>query len=82
MPLYDYRCLKCGKEFEQFSKIDNRLEVKCSCGGKTEILMSTVHKDWFRPGYWEDFDDKPIYVSSKNHLKRLCREYGVYSRAL
>ena len=82
MPLYDFQCLKCNKEFEQFSKIDRRLSVKCSCGGKTKVLLSTASKDWFKPSVWEDFTDYPIEVTSKKHLKELCKKHGVYARAL
>ena len=83
MPLYDILCLKCNKEFEVFSKIDDRNNIKCQCGGKTKILLSPPHKDWFRPNeLWEDFTDHPIEVTSKKHLKQLCKEHGVYARAL
>jgi len=82
VPLYDFQCLKCGKGFEQFSKLDNRLNVKCSCGGKTSICLTTAKRDWFRVHINEDFDGTPIEVTSKKHLKELCKKHGVYSRAL
>lgn len=82
MPLYDYVCNRCGKEFEQVAKIADREATKCSCGGSCRILISSTRRDWFRPGYWRDFAETPIYVESKRHLKDLCKKYGVYSRAL
>ncbi len=83
MPLYDYRCKKCRFEFESFNKIENRLNQKCpKCKSTCNLLITGVKKDWFRPGYWEDFSEEPIYVESKQHLKNLCKKYGVYSRAL
>ena len=83
MPLYDYRCSKCRHEFEQIAKINDRLDVKCpKCQSKCNILITGAKRDWFRAGYWEDFDEQPIYVESKGQLKQLCKKYGVYSRAL
>lgn len=32
MPLYDYKCLKCGDVKEKIAKYDQQnLDVKCSC---------------------------------------------------
>ncbi len=42
MPLYEYRCEKCGKVFEIIQKFsDAPLEVHEECGGKVERLLST-----------------------------------------
>lgn len=41
MPLYEYRCLKCGYTFEELAgKDDPAVDCK-SCGSKTEKLMSS-----------------------------------------
>jgi putative FmdB family regulatory protein len=84
MPLYDLECEKCGEEFEAFSKIVERDEVRCpKCGGETKILIcSSKQRDWFREGWYEEFDLHPIYVKSKGHMKELCLKYDVTSRAL
>lgn len=81
MPLYDLKCLTCGREFEEFSKIDKRLSVKCPCGGGTKVLLG-AKRDWFRAGLWEDFTDHPIEVTSKKHLRELCKRYEVQARCL
>jgi len=42
MPLYEYRCEKCGKVFEVIQKFsDAPLESHQDCGGKVERLLST-----------------------------------------
>lgn len=83
MPLYDFECLKCHKEFEHACKIDERTSVKCQCGGQTkQIIKKFPNQDWFHPFVSEDFNGEPIQVRSKNHYKQLCEEHGVYSRAL
>ena len=41
MPIYEYRCRKCGKVTEKLEGSHDRPLSKCpSCGGKTERLMS------------------------------------------
>ena len=41
MPTYQYRCSKCGHEFELFQYITDKPVSKCSkCGGKVERLIS------------------------------------------
>lgn len=41
MPLYEYKCTKCGHEFEELVSFANADKVKCEeCGGKTERLAS------------------------------------------
>lgn len=43
MPVYDYRCEKCGKEFEIEQKISESPIKKCSkCGGKVKRLISNT----------------------------------------
>jgi putative FmdB family regulatory protein len=42
MPLYEYRCHKCGKVFEIIQKFsDAPLETHQDCGGAVERLLST-----------------------------------------
>ena len=41
MPLYEYRCQKCGKVFEVIQKFsDAPLETHEGCGGTVERLLS------------------------------------------
>ncbi len=41
MPLYEYRCEKCGKTFEVIQKFsDAPVEVHEGCGGHVERLLS------------------------------------------
>ncbi len=37
MPLYQYRCTKCGHDFELLTSIDKRNDARCpQCGEKAE----------------------------------------------
>lgn len=41
MPLYEYRCQKCGQVSEKIQKFADRPLTKCEkCGGKLERLVS------------------------------------------
>ena len=57
MPLYEYRCLKCGKEFEFLQKFSDAPKRKCEeCGGKLEKMVSRTSfhlkgGGWFDQGY-------------------------------
>jgi len=45
MPIYEFRCLRCGHVFELFNlKSDEEIEMKCpECGGiNIERIMSRV----------------------------------------
>lgn len=41
MPIYEYRCTKCGADFELIQKFSDPPVKKCrECGGKVEKLIS------------------------------------------
>ncbi|MBI5588631.1 MAG: zinc ribbon domain-containing protein [Deltaproteobacteria bacterium] len=41
MPIYEYRCTKCGKDFEVMQKFSDKPVEKCiHCSGKVEKLIS------------------------------------------
>jgi len=41
MPTYDYKCDKCGKQFERFEKMTDHPKAKCpNCGGKAHRLIA------------------------------------------
>ncbi len=41
MPIYEYQCERCGKEFEKCQKFSNPVVDKCpTCGGKSRRLIS------------------------------------------
>jgi putative FmdB family regulatory protein len=41
MPLYDYKCQKCGHRFEKIQKFSDGPVRKCpECGGKVEKMIS------------------------------------------
>ncbi len=57
MPLYEYRCGKCGDEFETIQKFADRPLTTCKkCGGPLEKLLSRSGfllkgGGWYADGY-------------------------------
>ena len=53
MPIYEYRCEKCGKKFEKLQKFsDPPVEVHEECGGKVERLISTSALQFKGSGFY------------------------------
>ena len=57
MPIYAYRCKKCGSEEEHIQRMSDPPVTKCeACGGKLERLVSRAAfhlkgGGWYRDGY-------------------------------
>ena len=69
MPIYEYKCTKCGKEFEEFHSITDDTIPSCSfCKGKAKKLISrsTFHlkgTGW----YVTDYGGKKPSLSESKH---------------
>jgi putative FmdB family regulatory protein len=57
MPIYEYKCKKCGKEYELFQRITDSDRTSCKfCKGPTQKLISrtTFHlkgSGWYATDY-------------------------------
>ena len=60
MPIYEYKCTKCGKEFELIQKFSDKPATKCpDCSGKVEKLISQSSFVLKGTGWYQtDFADK------------------------
>ena len=53
MPLYEYKCHRCGKTFEKIQKfVDEPLTVHEECGGEVERLISTPSFNFKGSGWY------------------------------
>ena len=61
MPLYEYRCKKCGARFERIQKFSDAPLTKCEkCGGKLEQLLSSPAIQFKGTGWYvTDYGRKP-----------------------
>ena len=71
MPTYDYRCEKCGKEFEEFLPMARRTEpTEIPCGehvhGAAPVCGGKINQAWGStpPGFAYD------NISSPGHTKK------------
>ena len=57
MPIYEYRCTACGRQFEVMQKMSDKPLTKCEeCSGKLEKLISRTAFQlsgggWYKSGY-------------------------------
>lgn len=51
MPLYDFKCLRCKLEFEEFVHLVNKDTHVCICGGKAKTLISVRAKPIYHSYY-------------------------------
>lgn len=68
MPLHEYRCLKCGHQFERISKFSDPPLKKCpDCGGKVEQLLSAPAVHFKGSGFYvTDYAKKSSGEASAN----------------
>ena len=80
MPNYIYECSK-GHRFEAFAKMDERMKIRCPTHKikPMHIVPAMQEPIFFREGFYEHLDTKPIYITSKRQLKDEARKRGLTS---
>jgi len=76
MNIYEFKCDKCRKTFEQFQEINADHAAECPrCGQPARRLyQATPHSFTFRAGWDEGLGE---YVDTKKDRERIMREKGV-----
>jgi putative FmdB family regulatory protein len=61
MPLYEYKCKKCGHQFEKIQKFSDKMVKKCpECGGVVEQMISAPAVQFKGSGWYvTDYAKKP-----------------------
>lgn len=79
MPFYDFRCKQCGKEEEVFMKFEDWKRPLCCGDEMTQVYSHRVNPD-LEPYLDPNLGEKPVYVKSKRHRRKLMKEAGVVER--
>jgi putative FmdB family regulatory protein len=68
MPTYEYKCSKCGKQFEEFQPITAKPLTKCKfCSGKVRRLISSGAGFIFKgSGFYSTDYRKPDYKQKQD----------------
>jgi len=66
MPLYEYKCEKCGHQFEKIQKFSDKMLKKCpECGGRVEQMISAPAVQFKGSGWYvTDYANKSHAPSS------------------
>lgn len=88
MPIYDFKCNSCGiqkeismsvKEYEDY--LEKGGQMWCLCGGGAErVFTSSQAIRVFKPDWYEHIASEPIYVESREQLKKECAKHGCKSK--
>ena len=71
MPLYEYKCKKCGHQFERIQKFSDKMVKKCpDCGGVVEQMISAPAVQFKGTGWYvTDYAKKPSALASSESGK-------------
>jgi len=76
MPLYEYKCEKCGHQFEKIQKFSDKMVKKCpECGGRVEQMISAPAVQFKGSGWYvTDYANKSSGVSGSDGGKESKKE--------
>jgi putative FmdB family regulatory protein len=81
MPIYDYKCPQ-GHEFTQVRRIAERKRCYCKCGDVGLLQVSRSTPVLFKPRWYPDLAEKPLFIETKKQLKEECDRRGFRSTYL
>jgi putative FmdB family regulatory protein len=80
MPLYDFKCMKCGRVEEHFTKVDDKISM-CECGSESNRMITTnysIHADFASKDFiTTDITGEPVRITSRRQMRNLMKEHGV-----
>ena len=84
MPLYQYECIECGHETDEFRLIiDRKRDGKCEvCGCKTKKAFKMCNPQVWKSLTLEHVEHTPKTFYTKQQLKDYCKKHNYSSGAL
>lgn len=79
MPLYTLACDECELAEEHNVPMDERNNTVLSCGHVGRVFHRPQALIFFKEGWYEHITTEPLYIKSKDELRRACEEHGVTS---
>ncbi len=83
MPMYTQQCLKCGEIFDDFRPLsrykDNPRCKISTCDNETKRLINGGAAHTWKPRWFEHIDVEPIFIETKEQLKKECKKRNVAS---
>jgi len=78
MPIYEFKCTKCGKVFERIMPVYSYRNsgAICDCGDVALRQISAHRVRSFNPQFVEDIQDKPVYVRNKQELTDAVNKFN------
>lgn len=76
MPLYDFRCPRCGATKTEIFRMDKLPDgIPCGCGAEMKRIYSVSVIPDIEPyvDYHISADGMPVYVRSRQHKRELMR---------
>jgi putative FmdB family regulatory protein len=80
MPLYEYKCQKCNRKYEQLYSVRDAPRIdECACGGKAYRMVSLIARTPNRWGDTNGYYDPGLgsYVANSQERDKKMKELGV-----
>lgn len=79
MPLYDYKCERCGEEWEAFQEMEKHESCQCpKCKALGSQVIRPTQVPRFKPFLHTNLPQE-TWITSRKHFKEECRRQGVES---
>ena len=79
MPLYEYKCLECDRNFEEIKDYKNRASAFCPrCGSLSDVVPSTFHFKWANPFTKDGEGFTSVNMSKQEAHERAVSNAGKY----
>ena len=82
MPLYEYKCQRCNRRFEELYKVSEAPAIlECMCGALADKAISLIANTAAKWGDSHGYYDRGLgaYVENSQHRERLMKAKGVVS---